>query len=162
MQNQPSPQTVKVIDIEQLLADGHAIQIHPRGTSMYPLFVPGRDEAIISPLPPEGTRRLKRGEIVLYRREGSILVLHRIWKINQKGVYLVGDNQTEIEGPLKHSQIRGVVTSFIRNGRKVSVHHPIYALYSHIWLFLRPCRKKIVFFRQKISLFQHFFQKNSE
>lgn len=148
MRNQPSPQTVKVIDIEKLLADGHSIQIHPRGSSMYPLFIPDRDEAVISPLPPEGAGRLKRGDIVLYRREGSILVLHRIWKINRTGVYLVGDNQTEIEGPLKHSQMRGVVTSFIRNGRKVSVHHPVYVLYSHLWLFLRPFRQKIPYFRQ--------------
>ena len=35
------------IDIEQLLAEGKTIRIKPQGYSMYPLFVPGRDEASI-------------------------------------------------------------------------------------------------------------------
>ena len=66
------------IDIEQLLADGQTIKIKPQGYSMYPLFVPGRDEACI-----ERTdfSSLKRGDVILYRRDKSILVLHRIWKI---------------------------------------------------------------------------------
>ena len=155
MGQQPSTPTVKITDIEQLLSTGHAIQIHPRGYSMYPLFVPGRDEAIISPLPPTGTSRLKRGDIVLYRRAGSILVLHRIFKITKSGIYLVGDNQTEVEGPLAHSQVRGILTSFIRKGREVSVHHPLYVLYSHVWLLFRP-------FRHKIADFIHFFRQKAK
>ena len=37
-------------DIEQLLATGHPIRIKPQGYSMYPLFIPGRDEAVIEPV----------------------------------------------------------------------------------------------------------------
>lgn len=130
------------LDIEQLLSDGNTIRIKPQGYSMYPLFVPGRDEAVISPLlhPPVG---LKRGDVVLYRRQGSILVLHRIWKINHKGIYLVGDNQTEVEGPLPASQMRGILTSFVRKGQEVSVRQPVYMMYSKVWLRLRPFRHKI-------------------
>lgn len=129
-------------DIEQLLSDGNAIRVKPQGYSMYPLFVPGRDEAIISPLPhpPAG---IKRGDIVLYRRQGSILVLHRIWKIRREGIFLVGDNQTDVEGPLPYSQMRGILTSFVRKGKEVSVRHPVYVLYSAVWLCLRPFRRKI-------------------
>lgn len=32
-------------DLEALLQDGNIIRIRPQGYSMYPLFIPGRDEA---------------------------------------------------------------------------------------------------------------------
>ena len=41
----------KKMDIEQLLAQGHSVRIYPQGYSMYPMLVPGRDEAVIGPLP---------------------------------------------------------------------------------------------------------------
>ena len=125
------------IDIEQLLTDGKTIKIKPQGYSMYPLFVPGRDEACI-----ERTdfSSLKRGDVILYRRDKSILVLHRIWKITDNSFYMVGDNQTEIEGPLRADQVRGKLIGFVRNGKFVTVNNPFYRFLSGLWLFLRPLR----------------------
>lgn len=125
------------IDIEQLLTDGKTIKIKPQGYSMYPLFVPGRDEAYI-----ERTdfSSLKRGDVILYRRDKSILVLHRIWKITDNSFYMVGDNQTEIEGPLRADQVRGKLIGFVRNGKFVTVNNPFYRFLSGLWLFLRPLR----------------------
>ena len=40
---------------------------------MYPLFVPGRDQAVVAPVDAE---QLKREDVVLYRRDESILILH--------------------------------------------------------------------------------------
>ena len=125
------------VDIERLLAQGQSVQIQPQGYSMYPLLVPGRDAAVI-----EGTRSdgLKRGDVVLYRREGGILVLHRIWRVRKDGFYMVGDNQSEVEGPLQGSQIKGILTGFVRKGKYRSVKNPVYRLASRLWLFLRPVR----------------------
>ena len=39
------------IDLEKLLNDGAIIRIKPQGYSMYPLFIPGRDEALIQQVP---------------------------------------------------------------------------------------------------------------
>ena len=128
------------IDIEMLLKQGQSIRIKPQGYSMYPMFIPGRDEAIIDSAEPA---RLKRGDVILYRRDGGILVLHRIFKIRKDGFYLVGDNQSEIEGPLREDQIKGVLTGFVRNGKQRSVKDPIYVLASGLWLFLRPVRPAI-------------------
>lgn len=127
----------KKADIEGLLAEGRIIQIKPEGYSMYPLFVPGRDEALIAPADVES---LRRGDVVLYRREGSILVLHRIWKRKGNEFYLVGDNQHEIEGPLGSEHVKGVLVGMIRNGKKLSLRNPVYRLYSGTWLLLRPFR----------------------
>lgn len=135
--DKPISSTHFSIDIEQLLAEGKTIKIKPQGYSMYPLFVPGRDEACI-----ERTdfSSLKRGDVILYRRDKSILVLHRIWKITDNSLYMVGDNQTEIEGPLRADQVRGKLTGFVRNGKFVDVKNPIYRFTSSLWLFLHPLR----------------------
>lgn len=129
------------LDIEELLKQGNTIQIHTQGYSMYPMFVPGRDEAVIQQAVPA---KLKRGEVVLYRRKSGILVLHRIWKRKPDGFYMVGDNQTEIEGPLEESQIKGVLLAFIRKGKYIKTTQPFYKLVSRLWLFLRPFRNPIM------------------
>ena len=87
-------------DLEQLLRDGNIIRIKPQGFSMYPLFIPGRDEALIQQVP---VASLKRNDVALYRRDQGILVLHRIVRVTSEGYYMTGDNQYEIEGPLSFS-----------------------------------------------------------
>lgn len=131
----------KKYEIEKLLEEGKAIQIFPEGYSMYPMFVPGRDEAVIKLADPFA---LKRGDVVLYRRESGILVLHRLWKRKKDGFYMIGDNQSLIEGPIKEDQIKGVLTAFIRKGKQIGVRHPVYQASAHIWLLLRPFRRKIM------------------
>lgn len=143
-------------DIEKLLAEGNAIQIKPQGYSMYPLFVPGRDEAVVEPV---DTEKLKRGAVALYRRDSGILVLHRIWKKKNDEFYMVGDNQKEIEGPLRKEQIKGVMVAMYRKGKYIPVSKFTYRLAMGIWLLLRPlrpCISKTVAFCKKI------FKKNTK
>lgn len=130
----------KTVDIERLLLEGNTIQIKPKGWSMYPMMRPGRDEAVIAPL---GEEVLKRGDVVLYRRVEDILVLHRIWKVTDDGLFLVGDNQVEVEGPIKAEQVKGRLSAFIRKGKKISVKHPVYRFCACTWLRLRPVRNGI-------------------
>ncbi len=134
------------IDIEALLERGENIQIHPQGYSMYPMFIPGRDEAVIGRA---DVGKLRRGDVVLYRREKSILVLHRIWARKPEGFYMIGDNQMETEGPLRPEQIKGVLLAFIRKGRKISVKNPCYLMVSRLWMLARPLRGIVRKIRQK-------------
>lgn len=127
----------KRLDIEKALQEGRTLQIKPQGYSMYPMFVPGRDEAVIAPVKPA---ELKRGDVALYRREEGILVLHRLVRHTKEGFYFVGEQQTEVEGPLRADQIKGVLIEFIRNGRRISIQNPLYVLISRLWLRLRPVR----------------------
>ena len=91
--NPTTPNSDK-IDLEQLLRDGNIIRIRPQGYSMYPLFIPGRDEALIQQADSTDCRR---NDVVLYRRDQGILVLHRICRVTSDGFYMVGDNQFEVE-----------------------------------------------------------------
>lgn len=133
------------MDIEKLLQEGKTICIKPRGYSMYPVLVPGRDEVIVEPV---ADRSLRRGDVALYRRDkeaenGGILVLHRIWKVKPEGLYLVGDNQKNVEGPLRKNQMKGVMVGMNRKGKYISVTHPGYRLFTMLWLWMRPIRPYI-------------------
>lgn len=127
-------------NIEEILESGRLVQIKPQGYSMYPLIVPGRDEVVVQKADAE---RLKRGDVVLYRRDGSILVIHRIWKRNERGFYMVGDNQTEIEGPLRPDQMKGKMIALIRNGKEMDVRRMSYKIPCSIWLLMRPVRRPV-------------------
>lgn len=124
-------------DIEQLLEAGEVIQIYPEGYSMYPMFVPGRDAAVIKKA---DVKKIRRADVVLYRRKGSILVLHRVVKCRDGQFYMVGDNQMEIEGPVQENQIKGILTAFVRSEHRISVKNPFYVILSGMWLLLRPVR----------------------
>lgn len=125
------------IDLEQLLQEGIIIRIKPQGYSMYPLFIPGRDEALIQQA---DSTDCHKNDVVLYRRDQGILVLHRICRITSDGFYMVGDNQYEVEGPLRPDQIIGKLIAFNHNNRELSVKNPLYKFVSSLWLFMLPVR----------------------
>ena len=124
-------------DLEQLLQKGNIIRLKPQGYSMYPLFHPGRDEAIIEAYPID---QLRRGDVILYRRDQGILVLHRIVRVTANGYYMTGDNEYDIEGPLRPDQFRGNLIAFVRNGKEISVRNPVYRFLSALWLLMLPVR----------------------
>jgi len=128
------------MDVEALLEQGKTVQFTPIGTSMQPLFAPERDQAIVEPV---DERKLKRGDVVLYRRKQGILVLHRIWRVKPEGYYMVGDNQREIEGPLERQQVKGIMVAMVRKGKRFTTRNVWYRMGSTVWLWLRPVRHVI-------------------
>lgn len=142
------------IDLEELLASGRSVQFSTTGYSMYPLLNPDKkDQVIVEPL---GGRRIRRGDVVLYRRDGEkgrtdgegfaegILVLHRIYRLKGEEIYFVGDNQNQIEGPLRKDQVRGIMTARIRGGKQLSVKNVLYRISTGLWLWVCPIRPKIM------------------
>ena len=124
-------------DVVALLKEGKTIQLKPQGYSMYPLFVPERDEAILRPVSDED---FKRGQVLLYRGTKGVLTLHRLWKVTSQGYYFVGDNQVEVEGPISKDQIYGTLCGYVRKGKEHNADEVFYTVISRVWLFLRPIR----------------------
>lgn len=164
------------VDIDSYLSAGHSVSFAPIGSSMYPLFVPEyRDRAIIVPLKEfagnaaacdetsnyeelPSLTGLKRGDVVLYRREDGMLVLHRIYRVRRQKpegtrvFFMVGDHQSELEGPLPGSFLRGVMTGFTRKGRSHSVRNPGYIILSRVWLLMRPLRLPLISFLHRLKM----------
>jgi hypothetical protein len=126
-------------EIEELL-ENNIVKLKPVGYSMYPVIVPGRDWVYIEKAQ---HNRLKRGDVILYRRADGMNVLHRIWKVRADGIYTVGDNQSAIEGPLANEQILGRMIALDRKGRHIEVSNLIYKGLTWIWLCARPVRRPV-------------------
>lgn len=122
--------------IRERLAAGQSVRIYPRGTSMLPMLVEGRDSVVLSPLPP----KLKKYDLPLYRRTNGQFVLHRVVGVGETYTCL-GDNQFALESGLTHDQMIAVVSSFTRKGRERSVTDLSYRVYRSLWFRSRHARR---------------------
>ena len=121
--------------IRERLAAGESVRFSPHGTSMLPMLKDGRDQVILSPLPD----KLKKYDLPLYQRENGQYVLHRIVKVKDDYT-CIGDNQFVPEKGLRHDQMIGVVTHFVRKGKEYSTECFRYKAYCRFWCTVRPFR----------------------
>ena len=105
------------------------------GVSMLPLLRHGRDLFIVEKRGPD---RLKAGDVVLYRRPPAQYVLHRIVEVREKDY---GDNCVNREYGITDSDILGVMTGFVRDGKQHAVTEKGYRLYT--WLCLHGAGLRI-------------------
>ena len=104
--------------IEEAFNMGKDFQIPITGTSMLPLLVQGRDFVKIV----KCERKLKKGDIPLYRRDDGHFVLHRVVKIEKDGTYtMCGDNQIILEKGITDKNIIGLVKTLIIDGKEIDV-----------------------------------------
>lgn len=152
---------------DELLLGGQPVELYPQGYSMYPLFIPGRDSVVLYPLDETADgdrafngRKIKVNDVIVFRRPGSILVIHRVYrKTDSDHYYFVGDNQSEkeIEGPVSASQFVGILTEIHKNGRHViKCSNICYRAAERIWLWLMPVRPQISAFLAFVKkIFKH-------
>ncbi len=132
----------KLMDMIKLsFQQGHGIWITINGSSMEPFLQHGRDRAYITEL---SIGDIKKGEIVLFQRDSHELVLHRVHRILQKDIYVLGDAQKWIEGPINVEHIIGVVKKIERNGKVFDVNNQLYRYLVMLWSWLIPIRYKIL------------------
>lgn len=102
------------------------------GTSMMPLLKEGRDRVELEPCSQE---RLKKGNVVLYKKNDGTLVLHRIIKTENREFFTVlGDHQFKNAERVNKNQIIAVACGFFIKGRYVTEKTRWYRLYKKIWL----------------------------
>lgn len=117
------------------------------GTSMLPLLKQGRDFFIVEK---PDNRTLKKYDVVLFMRKPDCYVLHRIIKINDSGYVIRGDNCINKEYGITDKDIIGVMTGFIRKGKRHSVSECAYRLYSVLHCAFSPLRIMIYKVRCKL------------
>ena len=103
--------------INEVLAEGQTFSFMPNGISMLPTIVGGRDTVTIA----KPTNKLKKFDIILYRRKSGQFVLHRIIDLDGDGYILCGDNEVYPEKNIEQNQIIGVVTRYTRKGKIIEV-----------------------------------------
>ena len=134
-----------------MLEDNQTLKISPEGSSMCPFFFGGRDDVYLK----QPHFPLKRGDIALFQREDGKQVIHRIHHLGKNAdkrfYYMIGDNQTWIEGPIAEDEILAKATQIMRKGKLIDCQsNRLYRLTVAIWLILRPFRPKIMHLWSKL------------
>lgn len=129
--------------IEEQLAKNGEIRFKPRGTSMLPLLRQGKDEVVVSKFDGE----LHKYDILFYRRADGDFILHRLIGFDKdKNPVMRGDNQFDKEYGITTSNVIGVVSSVIRNGKRIesgTSQFVLWVFYSRIYVCSVAVLRKI-------------------
>ena len=133
--------------ISEVIESGGEFRLFPRGTSMLPLIRQGVDSVILI----KPAEKLKKREIIFYRRDNGQFVLHRILKVSKDGTYILcGDNQTALEKQVRRDSVIASVSAVYRSEKRVDVTAFSFRLYQFFWCVM-PIRKIIFFARRVLS-----------
>ncbi len=127
--------------VEKLIADGAVVPLYVSGSSMNPFLISRRDIVYLRAM---HASDLKKGKIVLFKRNNGGLVLHRIKKVLPDGNLLMnGDAQTWSEIADKN-QIVAVVSEIERKGKRKPVDSFNWTLINIVWSLAVPFRPIIM------------------
>lgn len=125
--------------LRELTEEGRTVSMLIAGSSMAPFLIHQRDTIWFR----KPDRPLKKGDMVFYRRQDGKFVMHRICRIRGNAYYMIGDNQTEIEGPLTREQIFAVVVKVRRKGQILQPGDFWWEFFARVWLRVIPVRRLI-------------------
>ena len=125
--------------LRELAEEGRVVSMLIAGSSMSPFLCHNRDYIYFT----KPDRELRRGDMVFYQRDTGQYVMHRIYKRKKDDYYMVGDAQTQIEGPLRKNQIFVRIIKVKRKGRIIEPGNFWWEFFEHVWIRIIPLRKVI-------------------
>lgn len=125
--------------LRELAGEGRVVSMLVVGSSMSPFLCHKRDYIYFT----KPDRELRRGDMVFYQRDTGQYVMHRIYKRKKDDYYMVGDAQTQIEGPLRGDQIFARIIKVKRKGRIIEPGNFWWEFFEHVWIRIIPLRKVI-------------------
>ncbi len=130
----------------RLVDDGVSVTLPVGGSSMLPFIDGGADSVILRKPDRPGV-----GDVVLAWVGGRRYVLHRIIRIHDSRITLMGDGNISATEQCTPADIKAIATHVVRGSGK------IVGLYSHrqrfaamIWRRMRPIRKYLLAIYRKI------------
>ena len=126
-------------EVFALVNEGHDVTIPLRGFSMRPFLEDGRDLAILCKI----DRPLKVGDIVLAELSPGRYALHRIFRLDDKRVQMLGDGNLTPDPVIRREDVKVFVKAFLRKGSKTPdyVDGRKFQRYSKFWMKVRPIRR---------------------
>lgn len=120
----------------ELMEETDCVPLVISGGSMTPFLVHGRDTVYLSKV----QRPLRKGDMILYRRDSGYYILHRIYQIESDSFTLVGDAQTELEPGIRKDQILALVCAVRRKGKLLKPGNFWWNFFQHVWIRMVPLR----------------------
>ncbi len=124
--------------IRQLISEGRSVHITIKGNSMNPFMVNLRDSITLGPWKKED---LKKGCVALVRDVRGNHVVHRIIRVDEKTVTLLGDGNIGFTETATIDNVIGIMYSVTRKGREWKADSLVWRLYSWVWTHLTPIRR---------------------
>ena len=126
-------------EVFALVNEGHDVTIPLRGFSMRPFLEDGRNLAILCKI----DRPLKVGDIVLAELSPGRYALHRIFRLDDKRVQMLGDGNLTPDPVIRHEDVKVFVKAFLRKGSKTPdyVDGKKFQRYSKFRMQVRPIRR---------------------
>ena len=132
------PPAVLIEEYRQLLKEGaEGLPLLISGNSMSPFLIHGRDTVYLSPL----SRPPHRGDALLYQRQNGSYVFHRVYRVTDEGLTMVGDAQTFLEHGIREDQIIAVMTAATRKGKNILPGSFWWVFFEKIWIRMLPLRR---------------------
>ena len=135
-----------ISSLRELTDQGQEVRIIISGSSMSPFLIHERDSIVFS----KPTTPLKRGDMVFYQRDNGQFVMHRICRVKPEGLYIIGDAQTEIEGPVRQDQVFARITRVNRKGKWIGPQDLWWKFFRTVWLWVIPVRREIMWLYNKV------------
>ncbi len=126
--------------LREIAESGKIVSLRIAGSSMSPFLAHGRDYIYFT----KPDRELRAGDMVFYQRKNGQYVMHRIYKKKPEGYYIVGDAQTEIEGPVDRGQIFALIIKVKRKDRIIRPGDFWWEFFEHVWIRMIPLRRPAV------------------
>jgi hypothetical protein len=129
-----------------LLRQGEkSVAVPVAGGSMVPFLING--DTVYLELP---TTPIRKGDIVLYTRSSGRYILHRVYRVNPDGSFLMaGDAQIELEYVPGMEKICGRVLYARHRGKLNRPGQLRWWAYCHVWRWLLPWRHRLMELREK-------------
>ncbi len=120
---------------EEVLSRDGRLVYKTRGSSMEPMLRQDRDLVVIEPK----KSRLEKFDVALYRRGGDY-VLHRVIGV-RGGYYVIRGDNTYAKEKVGEENVIGVLTSFVRKGKRHGVTERGYRFYVRFNYITYPLRR---------------------
>ena len=126
--------------VESFLKEGKEVRITPKGDSMRPFIIGGRDSVVLTSL----TRSPEVGDIVLAMVKGRY-IMHRVIMVEGSRLTLMGDGNVKGTERCVVDDVKGIVSEIHKeSGRRVKPGK------GRIWRLLLPIRKVLVVIHKRI------------
>lgn len=133
--------------LREIAESGKIVSLRIAGSSMSPFLAHGRDYIYFT----KPDREPRTGDMVFYQRKNGQYVMHRIYKKKPEGYYIVGDAQTEIEGPVDRGQIFALIIKVKRKDRIIRPGDFWWEFFEHVWIRMIPLRRPAVHIYSAVS-----------
>lgn len=139
-------------EVKKVLDEQKSVRIRVRGNSMLP-FIRNNDAALLVPPVAE---KIRKGAIVIALTDELGYVMHRIVKIENDKIILLGDGNVNQFEHTDRSRVIAIVVRYDRGRHRFSTESLGMRLIGLLWIYMHPWRKNfyLSLWRIKNKLFK--------